>query len=40
MYLYINRCNVDRMKMMKKNLPLDGYEDVWLRINKIIGIIG
>ena len=32
------RCNVDRMKMMGKPLPLPGYEDIWLKINKIIGI--
>ena len=33
----ISRCNVDRMKLLKKPLPLDGsMENVWLHINKII----
>ena len=32
-----NRCNVDRMRLLRKPLPLVGYEDVWMRIHKIIG---
>ena len=26
-----------RIRLLKKPLPLPGYEDVWIRINKIIG---
>ena len=33
----LNRCNVDRMRLLRKPLPLVGYEDVWVRIQKIIG---
>ena len=36
--LFLIRCNVDRMNMLKKPLPIAGYEDVWLRISKIIGV--
>ena len=31
------RCNVDRMKFLKEPLPINGYEAVSLRINKVIG---
>ena len=34
----MHRCNVDRMKLLKKPLPINGYEEVWMRINKVIGI--
>ena len=33
----MRRCNVDRMKLLKKPLPIDGYEEVWMSINKVIG---
>ena len=28
---------MDRMKPLKKPLPINGYEEVWMSINKVIG---
>ena len=34
---YDNMCNLDRIKLLKQKLPLDGEEsDIWLKINKVI----
>ena len=34
---FVFRCNVDRMRLLKKPLPLEGPMDkVWLNINKIV----
>ena len=31
------RCNVDRLKLLRDALPLEGeFPEVWLKINKII----
>ena len=33
------RCNVDRLKMLRKPLPLpEPFEDVWSKVTKIIGM--
>ena len=34
------RCNVDRLEMLRSPLPLEEpFEDVWLRVTKIIGMV-
>ena len=36
--LNINRCNIDRLKLLKKPLPLsDPFPEVWQKVSKIIG---
>ena len=36
---FIWRCNIDRLKLLKKRLPIpEPFPDLWLKITKIIGI--
>ena len=36
-FSYDNMCNLDRLKLLKSKLPLDGpLSDLWLDINKVI----
>ena len=35
---YVLRCNVDRLKLLRKPLPVpEPFPEVWMRISKIIG---
>ena len=36
-FYFIFRCNLDRLKLLRDKLPLDGkYSEVWLGVNKLI----